>query len=92
MGSFYRHCLRPLLFLQDSEAVHNRVLRGLSVSARLPVLPLPGVARTRERSDTGLVLDPAGLYTALRVHSRAWQRRFERRSLGAARQRLGRGR
>ena len=40
MGSFYRHCLRPLLFLQDSEAVHNRVLRGLSVSARLPVLPL----------------------------------------------------
>ena len=40
MGSIYRHCLRPLLFLQDSEAVHNRVLRGLSVSARLPVLPL----------------------------------------------------
>ena len=40
MGSFYRHCLRPLLFLQDSEAVHNRVLRGLSVAARLPVLPL----------------------------------------------------
>ncbi|MDC0219248.1 quinone-dependent dihydroorotate dehydrogenase [Verrucomicrobia bacterium] len=40
MGSFYRHCLRPLLFFQDSEAVHNRVLRGLSVSARLPVLPL----------------------------------------------------
>ena len=40
MGSFYRHCLRPLLFLQDSEAVHNRVLRGLSLSARLPVLPL----------------------------------------------------
>ncbi len=40
MGSLYRHCLRPLLFWQDSEAVHNRVLRGLSVSARLPALPL----------------------------------------------------
>jgi dihydroorotate dehydrogenase len=40
MGSLYRHCLRPLLFLQDSEAVHNRVLRGLSVSARLPALPM----------------------------------------------------
>ena len=40
MGSFYRHCLRPLLFLQDSEAVHNRVLRGLSMSARLPALPM----------------------------------------------------
>ena len=40
MGSFYRHCLRPLLFLQDSEVAHNRVLRGLSVSARLPALPL----------------------------------------------------
>lgn len=32
---------------------------------------LPGAARTRERSDTGLVLDPAGLYTALRaLHER----------------------
>ncbi len=40
MGSIYRHCLRPLLFLQDSEAVHNRVLRGLSLSPRLPGLPL----------------------------------------------------
>ena len=40
MGWIYRHCLQPLLFLQDSEAVHNRVLRGLSVSARLPALPL----------------------------------------------------
>ena len=40
MGSFYRHCLRPLLFLQDSEVIHNRVLRGLSLSARLPGLPL----------------------------------------------------
>ena len=40
MGSLYRHCLRPLLFLQDSEAVHNRVLRGLSMSARLPALPM----------------------------------------------------
>ncbi len=40
MGWIYRQCLRPALFLQESEAAHNRVLGGLSLAARLPGLPL----------------------------------------------------
>ena len=30
MSWFYRCCLRPVLFAQDSEAIHNRTLRGLA--------------------------------------------------------------
>lgn len=39
MGWIYRNCLRSLLFLQESEAAHNCVIKGLSLSARLPILP-----------------------------------------------------
>ena len=39
MGWFYRNCLRSLLFLQESEAAHNRVIKGLSLASRLPILP-----------------------------------------------------
>ncbi len=34
MGWCYRRLLRPLLFLQDSEAAHNRVLAGLAWAGR----------------------------------------------------------
>ena len=40
MGRFYRNCLRSLLFLQESEAAHNRVIKGLSLASRLPILPI----------------------------------------------------
>ena len=38
MGWCYQRLLRPLLFLQDSEAAHNRVLRGLAWASRGRVL------------------------------------------------------
>ena len=34
MGWCYRRLLRPLFFLQDSEAAHNRVMRGLACAGR----------------------------------------------------------
>lgn len=34
MSWFYRRLIRPLLFLQDSEAIHNRTLRALGVASR----------------------------------------------------------
>jgi len=37
MSWFYRHCLRPALFAQDSETIHNRTIRGLSFASRHPV-------------------------------------------------------
>ena len=40
MGWIYRNCLRSLLFLQESEAVHNRVLKGLSIAGDFPLLPM----------------------------------------------------
>ena len=40
MGWIYRNCLRTLLFRQESETAHNRVLKGLSIASRFPVLPL----------------------------------------------------
>ena len=40
MGWIYRNCLRTLLFRQESEAAHNRVLKGLSIASRFPVLPM----------------------------------------------------
>ena len=40
MGWIYRNCLQPLLFLQDSEAAHNRVIGGLSWAGRLPLMPM----------------------------------------------------
>lgn len=40
MGWIYRNCLQPLLFLQDSEAAHNRVIGGLSWAGRLPLVPM----------------------------------------------------
>ncbi len=39
MGWVYRNCLRPLLFMQESEAAHNRVIKGLAVCGRLPIFP-----------------------------------------------------
>ena len=40
MGWIYRNCLQPLLFLQESEAAHNRVIGGLSLTGRLPLVPM----------------------------------------------------
>ena len=40
MGWIYRKCLQPLLFLQESEAAHNRVIGGLSLAGRLPLVPM----------------------------------------------------
>ena len=40
MGWIYRNCLQPLLFLQESEAAHNRVIGGLSWAGRLPLVPM----------------------------------------------------
>jgi|TARA_B100001971_G_scaffold211192_1_gene238447 dihydroorotate dehydrogenase len=40
MGWIYRNCLRSLLFQQESEAAHNRVLRGLSIASSFPMLPM----------------------------------------------------
>ena len=40
MGWIYRNCLQPLLFLQESEAAHNRVIGGLSLAGRLPLVPM----------------------------------------------------
>ena len=40
MGWIYRNCLRSLLFLQESEAAHNRVLKGLSLASKIPMLPM----------------------------------------------------
>lgn len=34
MSWFYRHLLRPLLFLQDSEPAHDRTLKVLSIAGR----------------------------------------------------------
>ena len=34
MSWFYRHVARPLLFAQDSEAVHNRTLAALALTSR----------------------------------------------------------
>ena len=39
MGWIYRNCLRALLFLQESESAHNRVIMGLSCASRMPFLP-----------------------------------------------------
>ena len=40
MGWIYRNCLQPLLFLQESETAHNRVIGGLSLAGRLPLVPM----------------------------------------------------
>ena len=40
MGWIYRNCLRSLLFLQESEAAHNRILKGLSLASKIPMLPM----------------------------------------------------
>ncbi len=34
MTAFYRHCVRPLLFTQDSESIHNRTLSALGSASR----------------------------------------------------------
>tara|TARA_Y100001968_G_C19430046_1_gene756481 strand:- start:1634 stop:2722 length:1089 start_codon:yes stop_codon:yes gene_type:complete len=39
MGWIYRQFLRPLLFMQESEAAHNRVIKSLSACGRLPIFP-----------------------------------------------------
>jgi dihydroorotate dehydrogenase len=38
MTAFYRHCLRPLLFTQDSEEIHNRTLAALGWASRQALL------------------------------------------------------
>ncbi|MFN7141098.1 MAG: quinone-dependent dihydroorotate dehydrogenase [Limisphaerales bacterium] len=38
MSWFYRHLIRPLLFSQDSESIHNRTLTGLGAISRQPLL------------------------------------------------------
>ena len=48
MGWIYRNCLQPLLFLQESEAAHNRVIGGLSWAGRYhwcPCSPMPCTVR-----------------------------------------------
>jgi dihydroorotate dehydrogenase len=34
MSWFYRHCIRPALFTQNSEQIHNRTMRGLAWASR----------------------------------------------------------
>lgn len=34
MSWLYRHLVRPLLFVQDSESIHDRTLKGLGLAAR----------------------------------------------------------
>ncbi len=34
MTAFYRHCIRPVFFAQDSEAIHNHTLAALGWAAR----------------------------------------------------------
>ena len=36
MSWFYRHCVRTILFTQDSEKIHNRTLRALGWTSRHP--------------------------------------------------------
>ncbi len=43
MSWCYRRLIRPLLFVQDSERIHNRTLRALGLASRLPLVP--GLAR-----------------------------------------------
>lgn len=38
MSWFYRHLARPLLFSQDSEAIHDRTIQGLALASRSPWL------------------------------------------------------
>jgi len=38
MSWFYRHIVRPLLFSQDSEAIHDRTMAGLALTSRFPVV------------------------------------------------------
>lgn len=38
MSWFYRALIRPVLFSQDSESIHNRTLAALGVAARQPLL------------------------------------------------------
>ncbi len=38
MSWFYRHCLRPLLFSQPSEPIHDRTLKALGVAANSQIL------------------------------------------------------
>jgi dihydroorotate dehydrogenase len=38
MSWFYRHLLRPALFTQDSEQIHNRALSALALASRHPTL------------------------------------------------------
>ncbi|HEY6168280.1 MAG TPA: quinone-dependent dihydroorotate dehydrogenase [Verrucomicrobiae bacterium] len=38
MSAFYRHCLRPLLFAQDSEEIHNRTVAALGWAGRSDVV------------------------------------------------------
>lgn len=38
MSWFYRHIARPLLFSQDSEAIHDRTLQGLALASRCPAV------------------------------------------------------
>ncbi len=38
MTGFYRALLRPILFTQDSEEIHDRTLRGLAFVARRPLM------------------------------------------------------
>src|SRR3954447_14378561 len=38
MSWFYRRCLRPALFTQDSESIHNRTIAALAGVSRSPAL------------------------------------------------------
>lgn len=38
MTAFYRHCVRPLLFTQDSESIHNHTLSALGSASRSGML------------------------------------------------------
>ena len=39
MSWCYRHLIRPVLFRQDSETIHNRILGGLNFASKIPLLP-----------------------------------------------------
>ncbi len=82
MGWVYRNCLRPLLFMQESEAAHNRAIKGLSLCGSLPILPtltdtLYGAPDLPVRLSSLNFPNPIGLAAGMDKHASAvpmWER------------------
>ncbi len=59
MSWSYRHLIRPLLFAQDSESIHNRILRTLAAASKLA--PARRLAAALYQTDA-LPVDAFGLH------------------------------